>query len=142
MFCGKRNCPDDYPDGPEEISEKGSKNQPQTSDQARLAEALHKPPQPLEDSEPSPVSIALHPVGQQAPERNRKKLKDLLAERLISAPQLIIDCDFEQQQKEKDLKSIVVQLSDCINLNKRATHPFKLHLTGVHKKLQSMLEKQ
>ena len=72
----------------------------------------------------------------------RKKLKEALAEKLESAPSIIIDCDFEAVQKDRELKSIVVQISECLGLNKRAEAPFRIHLTGVHEKLREKLQKQ
>lgn len=72
----------------------------------------------------------------------RKKLKDVLAEKLESAPSIVIDCDFGSVQRDKELKSMVVQISECLGLNKRAEAPFRIYLTGVHEKLQEKLEKQ
>jgi Trm5-related predicted tRNA methylase len=72
----------------------------------------------------------------------RKKLKEALAEKLESAPNIIIDCDFEAVQKDRELKSMVVQISECLGLNKRAEAPFRIHLTGVHEKLREKLHKQ
>ncbi len=72
----------------------------------------------------------------------RKKLKEVLAEKLESAPSIIIDCEFESVQKERELKSMVVQISECLGLNKKADAPFRIYLTGVHEKLREKLEKQ
>ena len=72
----------------------------------------------------------------------RKKLKDVLKEKLEKAPRVLIDCDFAQVQKDREIKSMVVQISECIASNKKAESPFNIRLTGVHKDLKDKLSKQ
>ncbi len=72
----------------------------------------------------------------------QRKLKDLMKERLEKAPSMIIDCDFAKVQNDKEVASMVVQISECIHLNKRSLKPINIHLTGLHDKLFERLTKQ
>jgi Trm5-related predicted tRNA methylase len=116
--------------------EKSEQNIEVGSDDAHIGKRDPEDDSQAQEDQKKPTA----PEPQPAPPR--KKLKDVLAEKLESAPSIIIDCDFASVQKERELKSMVVQISECLGLNKRAEAPFRIYLTGVHDKLREKLEKQ
>lgn len=61
--------------------------------------------------------------------------------RLKGGIKVVIDCDFDSYQTEKELTSLKQQLIYCYAENKRSDNPLNLTLTGVSSILQESLEK-
>lgn len=112
-----------------------------TSEDNLEAEPLGKRPQTDLLDLPSEADVQVTAGAEDAP-LPRKKLKVLLQERLAGAPSVIIDCDFADIQSDKDLRSMVTQISECVGINSKSNKPFQLKLTGVHTKLYDKLSKQ
>ena len=55
--------------------------------------------------------------------------------------QVVVDCDFDSYQTEKELTSLKQQLIYCYAENKRSDNPLNLILTGMSADLQSSLQK-
>ena len=84
------------------------------------------------------------PIDQEQDQQivKRAKLKDVMKHKLKDAPTVIIDCDFADIQNDRELASIVVQISECIHTNKRSQSPVNIRLSGLHDKLREKLQKQ
>lgn len=71
-----------------------------------------------------------------------RSFKAELRQKLECAPVVVIDCDFAEQQGEKEMRSLVTQLSHCVCLNKKASFPLRIRLVGVYPALGEQLAKQ
>ena len=61
--------------------------------------------------------------------------------RLKSGIKVVVDCDFDSYQTEKELTSLKQQLIYCYAENKRSDHPLNLELCGVSSQMQESLQK-
>jgi len=71
----------------------------------------------------------------------KKKLKEEFVKICDNHFSVIIDCDWENEHNEKDLKSLKQQIIYCNAINRRATTPVHIYITSVGDKLRGLLTK-
>ena len=73
------------------------------------------------------------------PKLNKQAKLKLFKELCEQGPKYVIDCDFEEFQGDRELKSLGQQLAYCHSINKRLQQPINLFLTGVGDRLNTIL---
>jgi tRNA (guanine9-N1)-methyltransferase len=61
--------------------------------------------------------------------------------RMKNGLKVVIDCDFDSYQTDKEMTSLKQQLMYCYSLNKRSDFPLNLSVTGISNALLQRLEK-
>ena len=74
--------------------------------------------------------------------RINKDEKEKLHEKMKVGSKIIIDCNFEEHMKDKELNSLVTQFSHFLSDNKNSEKPINVILTGVGPRLKQQLVKR
>jgi len=69
-------------------------------------------------------------IRAQRRERRLKEREDFLA-KLVDAPTVLIDCEWEEALTPREISSLVQQIMYCYGSNKRADAPLNVVLTGI-----------
>ena len=69
----------------------------------------------------------------------RAEIKKEFLKKIENGITLIIDCKFEDKMKEKEIKSLIKQITMCYSANKKSENPFNLILFDVGKLLKKQL---
>eukprot|EP00952_Eustigmatos_sp_NYUAD-ZCMA_P006282 27072-Eustigmatos_ZCMA.PRE.1 len=71
----------------------------------------------------------------------RAEAKEAFLKECDSNPRIVIDCSFDKDLTDKELKSLTQQIMHCHAYNKKTSHPSHLHITGYGSRLESRLSK-